>query len=192
MEPQLIANIAPLLRVPHCEDKYQTTQLCWLLVSRLARHVSGVMLGFHDGVCRLCVMCHKCLQIPLQRSPLVWHSDNYDTPVHAMRLSTPGGMSGSSSSPWSQSRVVTMVTTMSLWPLIIIRNKKQELFNFPKTGTIMTIVKCNTSENTNPWQIVDFIVIRPTEFLVFHSMKTSWAQHTLILIFPLARFVSAK
>ena len=52
---QLIANIAPLLRVPRCEDKYQTTQLCWLLVSRLARHVSGVMLCFHDGVCRLCV-----------------------------------------------------------------------------------------------------------------------------------------
>lgn len=51
MEPQLIA---PLLRVPRCEDKYQThTTLLVLLV--LKARLSRVMRGFHDGVCRLCV-----------------------------------------------------------------------------------------------------------------------------------------
>ena len=121
-------------------------------------------------------LCHKCLQIPLQRSPDLLSCDiltimtRQYTPLFTLYTMR---MSGSSSSPWSLSRVVTMVTTMSLRPLIIIRNKKQGLFNFPKTGTIMTIVKCNASENADPWQIVDFIVIRPTEFLIFHSMKTS-------------------
>ena len=89
--------------------------------------------------------CHKCLQIPLQRSPLVWHSDIMTLWHATLRDSLHRAMSAPGDPHYGQH--IAIVATNNY--VSGFRNKKLGLFNFPKTSTLMAIVKC-TFENAKP------------------------------------------